>query len=115
AALAGDEGAPLLPARDLRNELIGRGQLDVELELLFDPGQRPEKSVRLGLDLDVHVDGARSPAEEDRRGSAGEVEMDVPIRLSSQLPHEAPDALRVYRPAHSAAFSKLTSLRTRAL
>jgi hypothetical protein len=109
----GEEASPT--TRDRGDELVGSGKLDVELELLLDPRQSPEEPVRFGLYLDVHVDGARSPAKEDRRGAASEVEAYVTIRFPSQFPHEALNALRIYRPAHSAAFSKLTSLRTRAL
>lgn len=48
-------------------------------------------------------------------GPAGEVEANVLFRFGAERLHEAPEALGVYRPPHSAARSKLTSLRTKAL
>ena len=44
-----------------------------------------------------------------------QVDAHVLADLPAQRAHETAEPLRVYRPAHSAAFSKLTSGRTRAL
>src|SRR5436305_5058608 len=115
AALAGDEGAALLPTRERGDELVRRRQLDVDLELLLDPGESAENAVGFRVHLDIDVDRAGSPSQENRRGSAREVETQVALRLAPELPHEAADAFRVYRPTHSAVFSKLTRRRTRAL
>src|SRR5436305_7646815 len=113
-----DEGAAVSPVGELGNELVRGGQLDVDLELVLEAGKGTKEPVGLGLHLDVDdvdVDRARTPTEEDGRGTAREVKADVPLRLPAELAHEAADSRRVYRPPHSAAFSKLTSRRTRAL
>src|SRR5215210_3825543 len=112
---ARDEEAALLPARDLRDELVRGRQLDVDFQLVLDLWEGAEEPVGLRLHLDVHVDGAHPPAQKDRGRTSCEVEADIAFSLPPQLLHEAVDPLRVYRPAHSAAFSKLTSRRRRAL
>src|SRR6185295_5269458 len=109
ASLPRDECASLFPARNLRNELVRRRQLDVDLQLVFDAGEGAEEPVGLRLHLDVDVDGARPPTVENGCGSSREVEAHVAVRFLPELPHEPAETVRVYRPAHSAAFSKLTS------
>src|SRR5947207_9470809 len=110
-----DERAAPLPARKLRDEIGGTGEFDVELQGFLEPGDRPEKRVTLGIDPEVHVDRARAPAEQDRRHSSGEVDARRVPGLRAQRAHEGANPLGVGYLAHSAARSKLTSLRISAL
>jgi hypothetical protein len=69
----------------------------------------------LGNDLDIEVNGARPPADQDRRGAAGEVHPRSGLRLLGQSAHEPPDPAGIGYFTHSAARSKLTRRRTSAL
>jgi hypothetical protein len=62
-----DEHAALLPAGGQGNEVAGRGELDVDRQLVLQARDRPQDGVLLGNELEVDVDGRGSPAEEDRR------------------------------------------------
>src|SRR5574341_312926 len=48
-----DEWTPVLPARRHRNEVGRTRQLDIELQLLLEPGDGPEQRVLLRNQLDV--------------------------------------------------------------
>ena len=114
-ALAGDEHAPSLPARGNGDEVIGRRELDVDVDLLLDVLDRPQEVIGLPDEPDVYIDRRAAPAEEDGGRTAGEVAGAVDIGCGSELTHEARDPFGVRYIAHSAARSKLTSRRTSAL
>jgi len=97
-ALLAGERAAVLPPRHHRDEVGGRGEFDVDLELLLEAGDRPEHGVLLGDDADVDVDGRGAPPVEDRRGAAGEVHPGRPAGLPAEGGHEPPDAGAVGQP-----------------
>jgi hypothetical protein len=72
SSLLGKQTA-LLPAGRQRDEIAGRGKLDVHLQLLLEAGDCAQDGVLLGDQLQVDVDGRPSPAEEDGRGTTGQV------------------------------------------
>ena len=110
-----NEGAALLPAGELRNEIVGRRKLDVDFHLLLQAWDRPQDRVAFGDDLQVHVRRARPPVVEHGCRASGQIHSGLGVRRSAELTKKAADSFLVYRAAHSAARSKLTSRRIRAL
>src|SRR5439155_9685031 len=109
------EGAAVFPTLGDGDEIVGRGQLDVDVELILEIGNGPKQLVVLGQDLQVEVDGALPPAEEHRGPSAGQVDPRWLTGHGVQRLHEAPDPGGVSYLAHAAVRSKLTSRRISAL
>jgi hypothetical protein len=73
----------------------GDRQLDVHLELFLQPRHGAEEAIRFRDDRDVGVDRARSPAQQHRGRTAGEVDAGVDLGLAAELGHEAVEALPV--------------------
>jgi hypothetical protein len=94
-ALPADQGASILPSLGEGNEVGGRRELDVEVQLLLEPGYLAQDLVAVGHELDVHVDGGRSPAVENRGRSAREIDAALHLGGSPQLAHELLYASRV--------------------
>jgi len=72
-------------------------------------------SSTLRFKLEVDVDGGRPPAEEDGRRTAGQIDAARLLGLASEPPHELAQKFTIGQLAHSAARSKLTNLRSKAL
>ena len=68
-----DERASLLPALGERNEVPRGGELDVDLQLVLEAGNRSQDGVLFGNELQVDVDRRRPPAGEDGGRSADQV------------------------------------------
>ena len=66
--VTGDEQAAFAPARDGGDKLVRAGQLDIDVQLVFQDLQGFEQSRRLGFRFNVHIDGGRSPAMQQRGG-----------------------------------------------
>ncbi len=113
--LADDEPAAVPPSGELGNEVRGRGELDVHRELFFQARDGPIENVIFRNHLDVEADGAGAPAEENRGDATGEVDTGFDLGFGSESPDELAYPRLVYRPTHSAASSKLTRRRMRAL
>jgi hypothetical protein len=62
ASLTGDERAQAGPVGPHRNELVRRGQLDVELERFLERRNGAQYRILIGHQLDVDVDGRFTPA-----------------------------------------------------
>ena len=110
-----DEEAPLAPSGQLRNEVRRTGQFDVDAQALLERRERAEQTLLLRGDLQVHIDGGRSPAQ--KHGRRASCEVDAHLRGGS-LPqglHEPLEAPAIGQFAHSRALSKLTRVRMRAL
>jgi hypothetical protein len=88
----GDERASVLPPLPDRNEIVRRGELDVDLEPLLDCRDRTEYTIEVRHHLHVHIDGALTPAVQDRGRSSGQVDVRPPIRLTAQRFHEVLNA-----------------------
>src|SRR5437899_12887343 len=114
-ALAANEQAPAFPARRHRNEVLGRGQLDVDSELFLQPRDRPKQAIVLWNNENVDVNRALAPAEQDGGRPSCEVHSGLGVGFCTEVSHKAADAIRVGYLAHSAARSKLTSRRISAL
>src|SRR5712671_6212275 len=85
----------ILPALWKWNEIGWRRELDVEVELLLESGYLAEDLVTIRDELDVHVDGRSSPAEENGRRAAREVDATVHVDGLAELSHESLNATRV--------------------
>lgn len=55
-ALGADRGTALLPPLGQGNEVRGRGELDIEVELLLESRNLAKQLVAIGDELDVYVD-----------------------------------------------------------
>ena len=62
-----NEDTPLAPSWQRRDEVVGAGELHVEFQVVLDMRDRFKKTGRLGLSLDVHVNGRGAPAVKPRR------------------------------------------------
>ncbi len=85
--------APFLPALRNRDEQIGRGQLDVDLQFLLQHGNGAEDLGRVRHQLQVHVDRALAPAEQDRRRPTGEIHGDRRAGLPTEPGQQTSDAV----------------------
>jgi hypothetical protein len=65
--------APLLPAGGQWNEVVGRGELDVDLELVLEARDRAQDGVLVGNEFQVDVDRRPPPAEQYGGRSARQV------------------------------------------
>src|SRR5712691_9371495 len=101
---AHNERAALLPSRQLRNEIRRRGQLDIDLRLFFELRDRPKKTIVFGNDFYEH-----------NAHPQGEVDVAAFARVRGDRPHKRTEPRLVYGRTHSAARSKLTSVRVSAL
>jgi hypothetical protein len=84
-----------LPASGHRDEVVRRGELDIDLEVLLDALDRPQEDVPLGNEPDVHVDRRRSLADKDGRGTTREVAAAIGVGMMAERAHESPDAIPV--------------------
>ena len=75
--------------------MVGRRELDIELELFLQPRNRAEDRILLGDDPDVHVDRAGAPAVENGRYAAREIDAAVDRRGLADGPHELADPIGV--------------------
>src|SRR6188474_1323222 len=91
-ALLADERASFLPPVGHRDEIGGRCQLDVEIQLLLEPWNLAQQLVLIGNQLDVDVDGGCSPAMENRSCAAGEINPALVRGDSAKRTHELLDA-----------------------
>jgi hypothetical protein len=87
--------APLLPAGGERDEVPGRGELDVDGQLVLQTGDRAQDPVLVGKELQVDVYGGGPPAEEDSRRSAGQVANALLPGRRVERGQEAPDPLGI--------------------
>jgi len=99
----------------LRDEIGRARELDVDAELLLQLWDRPQQGFGFAFELEVDVDCRRAPAHQDRRRSAGEVHLARLSRVAAEALHEGMEPRDVGQRPHSAARSKLTSLRINAL
>src|SRR5262249_19770738 len=114
-ALATDKGTSVLPVGSHGDEVGGRGQLDVQGEVLFDRRNGPIDLITFRHHFHVDVDRARAPPVQHGRSAAGEVDARGASGLPAESLHEALNPVQVRGFAHSAARSKLTSRRMSAL
>jgi hypothetical protein len=84
----GDERAPVLPAFPDRDEVIGRCELDIDLETFLDLGDGPKHAIEVGHHFHVDIDGALTPAVEDRCRPTRQVDVCGPVRFAAQRLHE---------------------------
>lgn len=96
-------------------EVGWRGQLHVDLQLLFHVRDRAQDAIILRHDGDVDVDRAVSPAAQNRARATGDVDATRLARFSRNSAHEGANPRLRYGFTHSAARSKLTSFRISAL
>jgi hypothetical protein len=93
-AFLGLEAAAVLPPARNGEEVVGCRQLDVELELLLETGDRAQEAIRFLPDqLQVDVDGRVPPAQEHGRGASGQIHPDRLTRLTPESGQEGTDAL----------------------
>ena len=110
-----DERAAFFPSRGERNEVLGRRELHVDVECILRCRNGTHDGVILGTEEEVDVDRGSTPTHHDRRCAPDEI---YPHRCRCrprQVLHQADDPGTVYGRTHSAARSKLTRRRTRAL
>ena len=103
--LAPDQRAALLPSGHFGDELIGRGELDVDLERVLQRRNRLEQRVAVGDELQVDVERRGAPALEHRARAAGQVHADVRTAGLPERRQEELEPFRVYGTTHSAARS----------
>jgi hypothetical protein len=65
--------APLLPACGQGDEISRRRELDIDLQLVLEGGDRTQDRVLFGYELQVHVDRRRPPAGKHGCGAADQV------------------------------------------
>jgi hypothetical protein len=75
--------------------VIGRGQLDVHLESLFDFGDRAEHAIDIRNQFDVDADRALTPAVQKGGGPSGQIHTCRVFRLLAQGAHHPMDALGI--------------------
>ena len=78
-----------------RNEVVWRGELDVDLQALLDLRNRPEHRIEVWHHLHVDVDGALAPSVEHRSRASGQIDACRTIRFAAQCLHESVDAVGV--------------------
>src|SRR5688572_14522376 len=110
-----DKKTPLLPSGELRDEVRRRSKLDVYFQRFFQRGEGAKELIVLGEKTQIHIDSARSPVQKNGGCSTGEINSCRDFHFLTERAHELLDSFRVSYLAHSAARSKLTSLRTREL
>jgi hypothetical protein len=91
----GDERASVLPAVPDRDEIIWRGELDIDLQAFLDLGDGPKHAIEVGHHFHVDIDGALTPAVEDGCRPARQVHLCALVRFAAQRLHELLYACRV--------------------
>ena len=84
------------------DEVPGRRQLHVYLQVVLDRRQGPQHRVLVGTELDVHGDRRLQPTEEHGRAATDEVARTFARRGRAARLHEPLDALRVGQLTHAA-------------
>src|SRR4051794_23131764 len=69
-----DERRPLAPPGQLGDEVMRRRELDVHPELVLQVRDRAQERSRVGYQLEVDVDGARTPAATQGGGTAHQID-----------------------------------------
>src|SRR5262249_34663678 len=86
-----DERTPVLPARELGNEVRRRDDLDVDGEGLLEGGDLTEEGIRVGDDEYVRVDRLSAPAFENSARAAGQVDPDLVLGPLAERPQQLDD------------------------
>ncbi len=98
-----DERAAGLPAWRHWDEVGRRCQLDVDPQLFFQPGERPQQVIQFRLQTQIDIDRAAAPARQDGGDPSREVDAYLGVGLAAEGAHEAADAIGVGYLAHSTA------------
>src|SRR5690606_23320340 len=91
--VAGDEQAAALPAGERRDEVVGRGELHVDVEPILELADGRERSFWLGVELQIDVRGALPPAVKHRGSPAGEIDPARTAALPAESLEQAPNAV----------------------
>ncbi len=68
-AVSGYEDAALLPSWKLRDEMIRRRQLDVDIKLVFEERNGFKKASRFGRGFEINIKGGGAPVIEQCTGT----------------------------------------------
>ena len=94
--VSGDELASLAPVRQRRNEIFGRGQLNIHVEHFLGSGYARERAGRLRIQLEVDVDREVAPADDHSRGPTCQAHAPAP-RVRTEKLHEIMHLVTVAR------------------
>src|SRR6516225_3952336 len=83
-----DVPAPLPPIGSTRDEIIGRGQLDIEVELILQNSNRFERPLWLRVQLDIDTNGPLAKTQQQRRGATGKVNLPRASRRCREAMHK---------------------------
>jgi hypothetical protein len=87
-----DEATAVFPAGNLRDEVGGASELDVDPQRLLEVGQRLKQAILVRNEENVHVDRAVAPTAEHGRGVTGQIDSYVAAGRISQRLQQRPDA-----------------------
>jgi hypothetical protein len=87
--------APFLPADGQWNEVVGRSELDVDLEFVLEARDGAQDGVLVGNEFQVDVDGRLPPAEQYGGRSARQVTDPLLVGRGVERGQQALDALTV--------------------
>jgi len=86
---------PVGPARADRDEVLGRRQFDIQVQRLFQPGNRSQEAVLVRDELEVDVERRTPPSHEHRGSPTRQEDTSRRDRVPGKRPHELAYAGRV--------------------
>src|SRR5207302_3662527 len=110
-----NELATVDPTAQRRHEVRRRRKFDVDVKSFLQLWDCAQDSIALRNDRQVNVHRVFTPMFEDSTRPAGEVDAAWLARFDGDRAHEGAEPRLIYGLTHSAACSKLTSLRINAL
>ncbi len=94
-SMSRNKASPLLPSFRNRNEIQRRGKFDVDMQPVLEGRDGTVQAVPLRHHLEINVNRAFAPPEQDRRSSPGQIN---PYRLGgllTQRPQEGVNSLSI--------------------
>jgi len=101
-----NQGASILPAGKRRDEEVGRGRFDVDLERFFELRQTLETSERLRIGFQIDVQSHLAPAHQDCRNAARKVDATLRANRLARFFHKSFDAGNRRAASHRPAYPK---------
>lgn len=105
ASVPVDERAASMPSRQFRDEIIGGGQLDVDVQGLLGSGDRLEDSCRLRVESWVNGHRGLSPAQEYGEAAADEADPSVAPNHAPRKAHQFTHLIGSVRRAYGIVIS----------